>query len=116
VTLADTPATWSEGPFISTLHALAIFVGIPLLVILTVSLLVYAPSWARGPRYRPGQPWQSKTEWFGASVAADPPLRLLEDAGPGTGTTGSSRVSPVPEHPDARERSDGGSGGASATW
>ena len=37
----------------------------------SISLLVYAPSWVHGPRYRPGQPWESNSEWFGTSVAAD---------------------------------------------
>jgi hypothetical protein len=101
-----------------TLEVLAIFVGIPLLVILTVSLLVYAPSWVHGPRYRPGQPWDSKSEWFGTSVAADPPPGLLDrgaqDAEPALSDR-SSALSPSADS-DAVRRPSAGSGGASADW
>jgi hypothetical protein len=102
VTLADTPTTWLEGPSISTLHALAVFAGIPLLVILTISLLVYAPSWVHGPRYRPGQPWDSKSEWFGVSSVAEPRTARLERGADGEGLDD--------------EASPGDTGGASAGW
>lgn len=129
--LADTPVGWNSGPSVSTLHVLSIFVGIPLLVILTVSLLVYAPSWMHGPRYRPGQPWASKSEWFGTSVAADPSggVVLTADA------EGAEAAEPGPEAAGSSEGADDGrpgatamapsgpvphtereSGGASATW
>jgi hypothetical protein len=106
VTLADTPTTWVEGPSISTLHALAIFAGIPLLVILGISLLVYAPSWVHGPRYRPGQPWDSKSEWFGVTPAVEPSKQeapQLLDRGGDTSALDD-------------ERTAGDSGGASAGW
>jgi hypothetical protein len=92
-----------EGPSISTLHALAIFVGIPLLVIVAVSLLVYAPSWVHGPRYRPGQPWDSESEWFGVTAGSEPSAGLLEhgaDAGDAA----------------AAKRPNSDAGGASAGW
>ena len=56
----------------SDLHVLLIFAGIPLLVILTVSLLVLAPGWVKGPRYRPGLPWTADAVWFGPAVSAVP--------------------------------------------
>lgn len=116
MTLADPPSTWPDGPAVSTLETLAIFVGIPLLVILAVSLLVYAPSWVHGPRYRPGQPWDSTRQWFGTSLAADPSTARLErgsaagrpeDERPGTNATPG---------PEAVRQADQASGGASAGW
>lgn len=100
-TLADTPATWHDGPSISALHALAIFAGIPLLVMLAVSLLVFAPSLVRGPRYRPGQPWEATSEWFGVRPGVTGSAGQLE-AGSAADETG---YAPGPD-----------SGGASATW
>ncbi len=97
MTLADTPTTWLEGPSLPTLTVLLIFVGIPVLVILTISLLVYAPSWVNGPRYRPGQPWESEGAWFGTSVAADTAPGLIDSGA-------------RPAEPDQAV------GGASADW
>jgi hypothetical protein len=116
VTLADTPNTWLEGPFMPTLEVLAIFAGIPLLVILAISLLVYGPSWVHGPRYRPGQPWESKREWFGASGAADPSSGLLESGAADAARDPSDRVSAPAADPDGVRRASAGSGGASADW
>ena len=105
--LADTPATWDDGSGMSTLNALLIFVGGPLLIIAVITLLVMAPSLAKGPRYRPSQQWDAEPEWFG---------------GP------ERRLAPVPTHPTgARARGvvdcqsaahdhDGRLGGASASW
>lgn len=108
MTRADTPTTWSEGPSLSTLDALLIFAGIPLLVILVVSLLVFAPSWVNGPRYRPGQPWEARSEWFGgAAVAAQPQRSMIEPGHSGARADAS---------PAAPTRVDDGSGGASAGW
>jgi hypothetical protein len=68
--LAEAPSTWQDPPPMSTLHALLLFVGAPALIIALVSLLVIAPSLARGPRYRPGQEWDAQPEWFGGTVEA----------------------------------------------
>lgn len=81
----------------STLYALLFFAGIPLLIIAVLTLLVMAPSLARGPRYRPGQDWDAEPEWFGG--------RELRDA---DGTT--LQITPgVPAAPHD-------TGGASARW
>jgi hypothetical protein len=104
-----------EGPFLSSLTVLAVFVGIPVLVILVISLLVYAPSWARGPRYRPGQPWESEGEWFGTSVAVDPSPALLQIDAEHAGSASTGRGSGSPDPDDVR-RERPGSGGASAVW
>jgi hypothetical protein len=77
--LADTPATWADPSPISTLHALLVFVGIPLLIVAVITLLVMAPSLAKGPRYRPSQQWDADAEWFGfpeAGAGAAGPRQL----------------------------------------
>jgi hypothetical protein len=84
----------------STLHALLLFVGGPLLIIAVVTLLVMAPSLARGPRYRPSQQWDADAEWFGAPEERDASgQRQLESSKAGKGTGGSDDT-----------------GGASASW
>jgi hypothetical protein len=98
-----------------TLEVLAIFAGIPLLVIVAISLLVYGPSWVHGPRYRPGQPWDSGSEWFGATVAAEPTSGMLE-SGADAGTIQGARGSAPAQDADAVRRPSPGSGGASADW
>jgi hypothetical protein len=104
--LADTPATWPQGSDMSTLHAIVLFVGGPLLIIAVITLLVMAPSLAKGPRYRPSQQWDADTEWFGA-----PEIE-------GAQSTHAAN-SPELEAADARhgrhEKPDD-SGGASANW
>jgi hypothetical protein len=82
----------------STLHALLLFVGVPALVIAVISLLVIAPSLARGPRYRPGQEWDAQPEWFGGGIEAAPSTSAQQV------TTGHDG-----EDPSAQ-------GGASARW
>jgi hypothetical protein len=96
----------------STLHGLLLFVGIPLLAIAVISLLVLAPSLAKGPRYRPGQDWDAQPEQFGALPV-------------GASTSGHQiEAAPQPEREqasgapgDRRQGSgDEGTGGASVSW
>jgi hypothetical protein len=102
VNLADTPVEgWPAPPPMSTLHALLLFGGVPLLVIVVVWLLVYAPSLARGSRYRPGQDWDGGAEQFGSTPAL------------GTGGTATSRRQLTAAGGD--EDSDD-TGGASVRW
>lgn len=74
------------------LETLLVFGGIPLLVVVVVSLLVMAPSLAKGPRFSPGQPWDAEPEWFGApeggSVGAASPRPQLA----GAHTAGATRA------------------------
>jgi hypothetical protein len=85
----------------STLHAILLFVGAPALIFVVISLLVVAPSLARGPRYRPGQDWDAQSEWLsGGEIepTATPESRQLT-SGEGTETD-----------------TDTDQGGASARW
>ena len=89
----------------STLHVLLLFVGGPLLIIAVITLLVMAPSLARGPRYRPSQQWDADAEWFGAPGAA-------------TGKTGEGSDQRLLESSSTVKRDDDqdDTGGASASW
>jgi hypothetical protein len=97
--LAATPA-WAlddgEAPHekFSTLDVLLVFVGIPLLATLVITLLVYAPHMAKRPRYRPGRLYDADPLWFDGPSK---PERALE-----------STATAAPE--DTR------GGGASASW
>lgn len=98
----------------SMLTTLLVFVGIPLLAFVVITLLVMAPSLARGPRYRPGMDWDAEPEWFGAVPAGGssaPRLRL-------TGADLSQRQLAT-DATDERVLTGGDghdSGGASARW
>jgi hypothetical protein len=82
----------------STLEAIGLFVGVPALIVAVITLLVLAPSLAKGPRYRLGQDWEAQPEWFGDDL-------------PST-TAGDSRQLTTGETPEA----DLDQGGASARW
>ena len=104
------------GPGISTLKMLAIFVGLPILLMAAIWVLVSIPSMVRGPRYRPGKEWQANSEWYGApgdEVEGGGTAPQLEagkgDAGPDTALTGTL-VEPGEGGPDS------GGGGTSARW
>lgn len=95
----------------STLHALLVFVGIPLLAIGVISLLVMAPSFAKGPRYRPGQDWDAQPEQFGAlPVGATTSGRRIEAAAQSEREQASGTPS------DRLGSGDEGTGGASVSW
>jgi hypothetical protein len=86
-------------------HTVLVFVGIPALVVAVVALLVFAPSIATGPRYRPGLSWWAPPVWIGGPSsrpdATDAPeLAAGADDTPATAGTGVARTT----------------GGASASW
>ncbi len=86
----------------STLHALLVFVGIPLLIFVVITLLVMAPSLAKGPRYRPSQQWDADAEWFGF---------------PGVEGSAGSRTQQIePSSSSASDKPQDTTGGASARW
>jgi hypothetical protein len=101
--LADTPTTWPEPPPMSTLHALLLFVGVPLGISVGIALLVLAPSLARGPRYRPSETWDADAEVFGESPLLEPVPAYAEAPQLPAGSPGS-------------EGPESDSGGASARW
>ncbi|MGH3473002.1 MAG: aa3-type cytochrome oxidase subunit CtaJ [Nocardioidaceae bacterium] len=106
MTVADTPLTWPNPAPMSTLHAVLFFVGIPLLAVIVISLLVVAPSLAKGPRYRPGQHWGAEPEWFGGPEELD--RKVAEQKALTTGRSSAAETG----QPDP----DSDTGGASVTW
>lgn len=131
--LAGTPKSWPDGPDVSTLTTLLIFIGIPLLVFAAIYLLAYAPSWVKGPRYRPGQPWGTTSEWFGAQPGGHAGATAISSHGATGGAARSSAGAATaqaladpadggvnPAQPGARPQTGldptPSSGGASAGW
>lgn len=51
-------------------QTLLVFAGIPALIVAVVTLLVFAPSIARGPRYRPGLSWWAPPVWINGPSGA----------------------------------------------
>ena len=86
-------------------HTILVFVGIPVLVAAVLALLVFAPSIANGPRYRPGLSWWAPPVWINGPTATKPdPANLPELPGaPGTTATADAGVART-------------TGGASASW
>lgn len=60
---ADVPADWPTES-IDTLNAILLLAGVPLLLFVVISFLVYAPSIIRGERIAPGQP-VTENQWLG---------------------------------------------------
>ena len=79
----------------SVIQTVLVFVGIPLGIVLLVSLAVFGKSLARQPnRYRPGKPWTFPPSWYVPhpeavvqSVASHP---QLESAGSNTTAVGGA--------------------------
>ena len=73
--LATQPEGEDPGPGLSVLQTIGIFVGIPVLIFMTIVVLVLAPSAARGPRYRPGLGWWAAPVWFNGPDDAERAVR-----------------------------------------
>ncbi|MGI8889073.1 MAG: aa3-type cytochrome oxidase subunit CtaJ [Nocardioidaceae bacterium] len=106
MTVADTPLTWPEPPSMSTLEGLLIFAGIPLLIIVVISLLVMTPSLTKSSQQTPGRSWRGQPEWFGAPRAIS-----ASESGEGGSQITTGRGSTIVGAADADE-----TGGASVRW
>jgi hypothetical protein len=62
--------TVGYGDAMTALEALGWFVALPLLVYAVVAVAVYARSWIRSPRYRPGLSWWAEPVWLGGGDLA----------------------------------------------
>jgi hypothetical protein len=89
---ARPPSTWEQPDNGSTLGLLLLLVGVPVLVFVVLTILVYLPSMIRGTSSEPAIAFQERSEWFG---------------GPRKG---------VDAAPDAPAEDTAGKGGASARW
>jgi hypothetical protein len=61
---AEVPEGWSDPDAVSVLQAILVLVGIPLLLFLVISVLVYLPAMVRGERVAPGGATR-ENQWFG---------------------------------------------------
>lgn len=70
---------------IGLVNALLIFGIIPLAICALIGVLVVAGRGGRGPRYRPGRPWEFAPIWFAGPADAD---AAVAKAKPGATVTG----------------------------
>jgi hypothetical protein len=69
---------WATVPTVTVLQTIAIYALIPLAIYAVLTLVTLWPRLARGPRYRPGQPWNFEPVWWsgnprGIGQAPPPP-------------------------------------------
>lgn len=64
-----------SGSGLSVLQTVGLFVGAPAALFAVITLLVLAPSMARGPRYRPGVGWWAAPVWFNGPDDPDSAVR-----------------------------------------
>ena len=84
----------------SVVQTILVFVLIPAALYGVIALLTLWPKFARGPRYRPGQPWTYEPVWWSASGAVAPAQ---------TGMTAGEQAAADPAVRTAR-------GGARGNW
>ncbi len=84
---ADVPEGWSNPEPVDGLHALLVLVGIPLALFVVITLLVLAPSFARGERLSTSTP---ANEWFGGPRTGTDELELETDSAREIETGGAS--------------------------
>jgi len=87
---ADVPEGWSDPDPIHFMHTLLVLVGIPLLVILLVTLAVYVPPIVRGENVTPAGA-RADDEWFGGRRDTEKALQAgastsVDDTGGASGT------------------------------
>ena len=86
---ADVPEGWSDSEPVSPLHALLVFVGIPLLLTVLLALAVYLPSVVRGESLAPAGA-RAEDQWFGGRRDADKALSASPSGRPAAGELGSA--------------------------
>jgi hypothetical protein len=63
---ASAPQQWGPEPSVDPIHALLVFLILPLGLVAIIWLLTYLPSMIRGESaYHPGLAWRHEPEWFG---------------------------------------------------
>jgi hypothetical protein len=100
---AEVPVGWGPQESVDKLHALAVLVGIPLVLFAIIVALVYLPSLARGERVAPGATGP-QDQWLGGRRDAGEIA-----AAPSAGTTASGTDG-------AEAKALQTDGGASARW
>ncbi len=88
---ATAPETWADPDALPLLQALLLFVGVPLGLVIVISLLAAAPAIARASRQRRDADAFDQPRWFGGpSVDAGSERRAL---GPGSADAESDAAS-----------------------
>lgn len=131
---ATPPVTWEDPPPMSMLHALLLFGGVPLGLVVLIALLTVAPSVARGSAPQRGVDRWATPQWFNGPRAeslaearesqpvgagAGAPRPLAAGAGvPRTLTVGTHEVPGTGAHAarGAVVAAAAPGGGASARW
>ena len=67
----------------TVVETVSVFALIPLGIYGVIMLLTLWPKFARGPRYRPGQPWEYPPLWWSANPAGVDAPEALSQAGQG---------------------------------
>jgi hypothetical protein len=70
-TTAFGATTQGTAVAMTPLEVIGVFVGIPIGLFVTITLLVMAPGLIRGARQQPGLSWSGQSEWFGAKADAE---------------------------------------------
>ncbi|GAB2986916.1 hypothetical protein [Nocardioides montaniterrae] len=90
---ADTPVPgggWEAKPPVNDAHAYLLFVGIPVLVLLVISALVFAPAIVRGESIRPGSTPAPEGQWIGGPRKAAGELAEPDTADSAAGGAGGT--------------------------
>lgn len=93
----------------SVVQTALIFLGIPVVVILGITALVYARAAERTPRYRPGGPWQFEPVWYLPHPEHSGPVSSMHSTEPHDAGARPAITGRVAEPATA-------SGGASGEW
>ncbi len=84
---ADVPEGWSDPDPVSMFESLMVVVGIPLALIVLITLAVYLPALARGERVAPGAS-RVEDRWFGGPRQGTHELESRGDTGETGGASG----------------------------
>ena len=84
----DVPIGWSQPDDVNMVHAVLLLAGVPLLLMILITVAVYVPSLVRGERIAPGQA-PVENQWLGGPRAGTAELKGPEsqdaDAGGASG-------------------------------
>lgn len=81
---AGVPLGWPEPEPMSVLHAIGLFVGVPVALSVAIALFTIAPSLRQGSGHRPGLPWYAEPEQFGTLPVATTAEATAVEAGSGS--------------------------------
>ena len=86
---AEVPVGWTDEVPVDRLHVLLVFVGIPLLLFILITIAVYLPAIVRGEHVAPGSP-AVESQWFGGPRSGTHELESGSDSVDASDTGGAS--------------------------